>query len=88
MRPEHGIGEMGEQPASPPAPKVISVIRTKDRRGNGTEQEPTRIVTQYWTLEGELLAERDPWLDEEHKRAVAGAIASVIDTPLSPGRDA
>jgi len=41
--------------------KVISVIETKSARGSGkSPEDPARIVTQYWTLEGELLAECDP----------------------------
>lgn len=41
--------------------KVIRVIETTmTRRGNGTKESPCRIITQYWTLKGELLAEVDP----------------------------
>lgn len=42
--------------------RVIQVIETKLlRRGSGeSNDDPIRIVTQYWTLEGELLAEVDP----------------------------
>lgn len=43
------------------AAKVIQVIETKLlRRGKGVESDPIRIVTQYWSLDGELLAEVDP----------------------------
>lgn len=46
--------------------KVISVIETKSARGSGNSPEdPARIVTQYWTLKGELLAERDPIVKAE-----------------------
>lgn len=38
----------------------IEVIRTQlTKKGNG-EDNPIRIITQYWSLEGELLAEIDP----------------------------
>jgi hypothetical protein len=42
--------------------RVIEVIETRLlRRGDGRGPEtPIRIVTQYWTLDGELLAEVDP----------------------------
>ncbi|APB77432.1 carboxypeptidase [Paenibacillus polymyxa] len=40
--------------------KVIQVIETKNDRGSGTETDPNRIITQYWSLDGELLAEYDP----------------------------
>jgi len=41
--------------------KVIQVIETTlDIRGHGTEKDPYRRITQYWTLDGTLLAEVDP----------------------------
>jgi hypothetical protein len=40
--------------------KVISVIETKSARGAGTPAQPTRLVTEYWSLEGIKLAEYDP----------------------------
>ena len=39
--------------------KVIPVIRTVSRRGSETKERPLRWVTQYWSLEGELLAEKE-----------------------------
>ncbi len=40
--------------------RVIQVIETEAMRGRGTNAEPVRRVKQYWTLEGEFLAENDP----------------------------
>ncbi len=41
--------------------RVIKVVETTlTRRGRGTRDSPVRVVTQYWSLEGELLAEVDP----------------------------
>lgn len=41
--------------------RVIPVIETTLlRRGDGSEADPMRIVTQYWSVDGEFLAERDP----------------------------
>lgn len=40
--------------------KVILVIETKSARGAGTPEQPTRLVTEYWSLEGIKLAEYDP----------------------------
>lgn len=41
--------------------ELIEVIRTElTSRGKGTEDDPCRRVTQYWSKEGELLAEVDP----------------------------
>jgi hypothetical protein len=51
--------------------KVIQVIVTEVHRGDGVPGNPSRLITQYWTLDGELLAERDLWVEEQamlHKR--------------------
>jgi len=42
--------------------KVIEVIQTSlQRRGSGKdEHSPVRVIMQYWTPGGELLAEVDP----------------------------
>ncbi len=39
--------------------RVIQVIETEQMRGNG-RTTVMRRVKQYWSLEGELLAEVDP----------------------------
>lgn len=45
--------------------RVIQVIETTlDMRGKGVNGDPVRRVTQYWTLDGKLLAEVDPWTPE------------------------
>lgn len=42
------------------AAQVIQVIvTTLARRGNGKDT-PIRVLTQYWSLDGKLLAEVDP----------------------------
>ena len=42
--------------------EVLQVIRTTLlRRGSGdSNQSPIRIITQYWTMDGQLLFEIDP----------------------------
>lgn len=41
--------------------RVISVLETTLlRRGKGKDGDPVRIITQYWTPDGKLLAEVDP----------------------------
>lgn len=40
--------------------KVIQVIQTVSRAGNGSESNPNRFVTVFWSLDGELLAVNDP----------------------------
>ncbi|HXH62916.1 MAG TPA: hypothetical protein VNG95_01965 [Gemmatimonadales bacterium] len=45
----------------PESAKQISVIEVCAARGSGLDTDPVRSVTQYWSLDGELLAERDSW---------------------------
>ncbi len=40
--------------------EVIKVIVTEHHEGMGTEEDRSRIVTSYWSLDGKLLAEQDP----------------------------
>lgn len=39
--------------------EVIKVIHTVALCGEGVEGDPIREVVQYWSLDGELLAEQD-----------------------------
>ena len=41
--------------------RVIQVIET---RGKGTLDDLSRQVVQYWSVEGELLAEKDPCINK------------------------
>ena len=49
--------------------KVIQVIETMQTRGNGVTTV-MRGVKQYWSLDGELLAEVDPCPGESENVAV------------------
>jgi len=54
-------------------PRVIQVIESDEVRGSGRDHTDTlRRVTQYHTLEGELLAEKDPWLSHNDLLAMIG----------------
>lgn len=52
-------------PYQPPGPDVVRTIAitetTLTRRGRGVEGDPIRIVTQYWSIDGQFLAEHDPF---------------------------
>lgn len=52
------------RPRGTDSAEVIQVIRTKSLRGEGTQQDLCRIVTQYWDFDGTLLAENDPCITE------------------------
>jgi len=41
----------------------MQVIQAETRRGKGTGDDPVRMITQYWTVDGEFLAEElDPYI--------------------------
>lgn len=45
------------RPRGTDSARVIQAIETKSLRGLGTDEDPVRIVTQYWDFEGNLLAD-------------------------------
>ena len=46
--------------------RVMQVIQTETMRGKGiAPDDPCRTVIQYYTFDGELLAERDEWKEEQ-----------------------
>lgn len=55
------------RPRGTDSAEVIQVIRTKSLRGEGTQQDLCRIVTQYWDFDGNLLAENDPCAKEKEQ---------------------
>lgn len=48
--------------------KLRAVIETTAARGCGTPEQPTRIVIEYWSLDGKKLAESDPVVEEKWKQ--------------------
>ena len=45
---------------------IVEVIRTTLlRRGAGTNKDPIRRIEQYWSLDGELLWEKDPHKEQK-----------------------
>lgn len=53
---------MKSYPRGTDSAKVIRVVETKSAKGNGSENDPSRIITQYWDFKGNLLAENDPYV--------------------------
>ena len=44
--------------------RLIQVIETDLlKRGKGVDGDPIRLIRQYWSTDGELLAEVDEWPD-------------------------
>lgn len=64
-----GPQQCGRPSSAPPASAgsdreviVMQVIRTTlTRRGTGNPISPIRVITQYWSMQGDLLAEVDPF---------------------------
>ena len=57
---EKGAHMMAAQTARPRGTdnaRVIRVIETKALVGRGTADDPASIITQYWSLDGKLLAD-------------------------------
>lgn len=47
------------QMKTPQLVELVEVIHVEATRGRGTEVDPVRVVHQYWSKIGELLAEKD-----------------------------
>ena len=55
------IEPRGARPRACDHARVIQVIETQAIRGHGiSEDDPVRLVIQYWDFDGLLLAEKDP----------------------------
>jgi len=44
---------------------VIQVIETETCEGEGTDEDPKRIVRRYWDFDGECLFMRDEWAEKK-----------------------
>lgn len=43
--------------------RVIKVVVTESAIGDGTKENPVRLIYQYWDLKGNLLAKNDTFKD-------------------------
>jgi hypothetical protein len=44
--------------------KIVTLIVTESKRGLGTSADKHRIVREYWSLNGDKVAEYDPVRDD------------------------
>jgi len=58
------------RPRGTDSAQLVNVIKTESLRGKGTGDDPCRMVIQYWSTEGELLAEKDTWEEEISNKQV------------------
>lgn len=56
--------ERGAEKCGSRSARLVEVIEVRTCVGKGTEENPKRIVTEYWSKEGKLLAVSDPQYDE------------------------
>ena len=49
---------------APRTVKLVKVVQVCFKRGSGTDADPVRLVNQYWSIKGQLLAENDPGNEE------------------------
>ena len=58
------------RPNTPRTAMVREVIQVEALRGRGVQGDAARIVTQYWDVGGELLAEKDPFPHDPDQRTL------------------
>ena len=48
--------EQGAEKCGSRSARLVEVIEVRTCVGKGTQENPKRIVTEYWSLDGKLLA--------------------------------
>lgn len=49
--------------------KIVVLIETVSHRGNGTQENPDRLIREYWTLDGKKAGEYDCFTAERSQAA-------------------
>ena len=49
--------------------KMMEVIHVVSYEGVGTKENPARLIDEYYSKEGTLLATKDDWLEREIEKA-------------------
>lgn len=49
--------------------KLMEVIHVVSFEGEGTKGNPARLINEYYSKEGALLATKDEWLEREIEKA-------------------
>ncbi|WP_270286761.1 hypothetical protein [Enterococcus casseliflavus] len=49
--------------------KMMEVIHVVSFEGEGTEENPARLINEYYSKEGTLLATKDGWLEQKIEKA-------------------
>ena len=65
--------------------KLVELIYTEVTKGDGTKENPTHIVKQYWTLDGKLLFEEDTANTQDYKEKNIKTLKS--ETIITDGKN-
>lgn len=49
--------------------KMVEVIHIVSYEGEGTKGNPARLIDEYYSKDGALLAVKDKWLEQEIEKA-------------------
>lgn len=49
--------------------KMMEVIHVVSYEGEGTKENPARLIDEYYSKDGALLAAKDQWLEQEIEKA-------------------
>lgn len=49
--------------------EIMEVIHVVSYEGEGTKENPARLIDEYYSKEGALLATKDEWLEREIEKA-------------------
>lgn len=49
--------------------EMMEVIHVVSYEGEGTKENPARLIDEYYSKEGALLAVKDQWLEQEIEKA-------------------
>lgn len=49
--------------------EMMEVIHVISYEGEGTKENPARLIDEYYSKEGTLLAVKDQWLEQEIEKA-------------------
>ncbi len=66
--------------------RLIQVIQTTSKEGNGTDRDPIRTVIEYWSVDGEFLAKRDMVLQNIKSKGVLDLICDLSKEKIYESR--
>lgn len=65
------------RPRGADSARAVTVIEVKAAAGSGTDDDPVRVVTEYWSMAGERLAVNDPYLGSMERASSKASSASM-----------